>query len=36
MLNLLRTGKPEEARAILVKVLPVQEKILACIESNME
>ena len=36
ILNLLRTGKPEEAKAVLEKILPVQEKILACIESNME
>lgn len=35
ILNLLRSGKPEEARAQLEKVLPIQEKILACIESHM-
>lgn len=36
MLNLLRTDKPEEARAILVKVLPVQQEIISCIENNIE
>ncbi|MCM1045144.1 MAG: hypothetical protein NC417_06515 [Candidatus Gastranaerophilales bacterium] len=35
IVDLLRTGKPEEARAILQDILPVQEKILACIESHM-
>lgn len=34
--DLLRTGKPEEARTILEQVLPVQEKIVACIEKHME
>lgn len=32
IVNLLRAGKPEEAREILKKILPVQENILACIE----
>lgn len=36
ILNLLRSGKPEEAKAVLEKVLPVQEEIISCIESNME
>ncbi len=35
MLNLLRTGKPEEAREVLRKVLPVQKEIVDCIERNM-
>ena len=35
MLNLLRSGKPEEARELLVKTLPVQAEIMACIEKNM-
>ncbi|MCI8484672.1 MAG: Hpt domain-containing protein [Lachnospiraceae bacterium] len=33
--DLLRKGEPEEARGILVKVLPVQEKIIAAIENYM-
>lgn len=36
IVDLLRTGKPEEARAILTEIIPVQEKIVACIESHME
>ncbi|MBR5508769.1 MAG: Hpt domain-containing protein [Lachnospiraceae bacterium] len=32
---LLRQGKPEEARAIFEKMLPVQEKMIACIQSHM-
>lgn len=28
----LRAGKPEEARALLKAILPVQEKIIACIK----
>lgn len=36
MLNLLRTGKPTEAKAVLVRVLPVQQEIISCIEKNME
>lgn len=36
VVDLLRTGKPEEARTILEQVLPVQEKIVACIEKHME
>ena len=32
----LRGGDPETAREILKEVLPVQEKIVACIESHME
>lgn len=36
IVDLLRTDKPEEARAILEQILPVQEKIVACIESHME
>lgn len=35
IVDLLRTGKPEEARALLEEILPVQEKIIACIESHM-
>ena len=34
--NLLRTDKPAEAKAVLAKVLPVQEEIISCIEENME
>lgn len=36
ILGLLRTGQPEEARAILEKVIPVQKQIIECIERNME
>ncbi len=35
MLSLLRTGKPEEAREVLKKVLPVQKEIVDCIERHM-
>lgn len=35
ILDLLRTGRPEEAREILAKVLPVQGEILGCIERHM-
>lgn len=31
--NLLREGKPEEARTVLTDILPVQEDILSCIEK---
>lgn len=33
ILTLLRTGKPEEARVILEKIIPVQNEIIACIEK---
>lgn len=35
ILGLLRNGKPEEARELLKKVLPVQEEIVSCIEKHM-
>lgn len=35
IVDLLRTGKPEEARAILEMILPVQEEIVQCIERHM-
>lgn len=35
ILNLLRTGKPAEAKEVLREVLPVQQKIISCIESHM-
>lgn len=35
ILGLLRNEKPEEAKVILEKVLPVQEEIVRCIEKNM-
>lgn len=35
IVDLLRTGKPEEARPLLEEILPVQEAILACIKSYM-
>lgn len=34
IVDLLRAGKPEEARKILVKILPVQEEIINCIEKH--
>lgn len=34
IVNLLRSEKPEEARQVLVDVLPVQEKIIECIERH--
>lgn len=36
ILGLLREGKPEEAKPVLEKLLPVQEKIVECIERNMQ
>lgn len=33
IVDLLRAGKPEEARPILEQVLPVQAEIVACIEK---
>lgn len=36
IVDLLRAGEPETARPILEEILPVQEKIVACIESYME
>ena len=35
ILTLLRTGKPEEARPILERIIPVQNEIMACIEKHM-
>ena len=34
ILELLRGDKPKEAKVIMEKVLPIQEKIVACIENN--
>ncbi|MDE6627528.1 MAG: hypothetical protein K2K56_14330 [Lachnospiraceae bacterium] len=36
IVNLLRGGKPEEAKKILVDIIPVQETIMQCIEKHME
>ena len=36
IVDLLRAGEPETARPILEEVLPIQQKIVACIESHME
>lgn len=33
VLTLLRTGRPEEARPILEKLIPIQNDIIACIEK---
>lgn len=34
IVSLLREGKPEEARVILKKILPIQEEIIRCIERS--
>ncbi len=34
IMNLLRARQPEEAKALLQKVLPVQEEIVSCIEKH--
>lgn len=34
IVNLLRTGQPEEARKILEKMMPIQEQIIECIEKH--
>lgn len=36
IVDLLRGGNPEEARALLLKIIPVQEQIVECIEKHME
>lgn len=36
IVDLLRAGEPETAREILKEIIPVQEKIVACIVSHME
>lgn len=36
IVDLLRAGKPEEARPVLEQVLPVQEEIVACIKNYSE
>ena len=36
IVDLLRAGKPEEARPVLAQILPVQEEIVACIERHSE
>lgn len=36
ILNLLRGGKPDEAKAVLEKIIPIQKDIISCIEQNME
>ena len=36
IVDLLRAGEPETAREILKEIIPVQQKIVACIESHME
>lgn len=33
IMQLFRDGKPEEAREGLIKVMPIQEEIIACIEK---
>ena len=34
IVNLLRAGKPDEAKALLEKTLPVQREIISCIENH--
>ena len=34
--DMLRAGKPEEARAALTEILPVQKQIIECIGKNMQ
>lgn len=34
IVDLLRRGQPEEAREILVRILPVQEKIISAIDNS--
>lgn len=34
IVNLLRAGQLEEARALLVKIIPIQDKIIQCIEKH--
>lgn len=36
IVDLLRAGEPEKARPILEEIIPVQEKIVVCIENHME
>ncbi len=36
IVDLLRAGKPEQAKEELGKILPVQEKIIECIKNHME
>lgn len=36
IVDLLRAGQPEEARAVLEKILPVQDEIIRCIEKHMQ
>ena len=36
ILGLLRSGKPEEAKPILEKILPIQEEVIICIQKHME
>ena len=35
VVNLLRAGKPEEARKVLRDILPVQNEIYACIKRHV-
>lgn len=35
IVDLLRGGQPEQAKEVLVKTIPVQEKIIDCIEQHM-
>lgn len=35
IVSLLRAGQPEQAKELLIKILPVQNEIIACIEKYM-
>ncbi|MCM1054407.1 MAG: hypothetical protein NC394_02695 [Bacteroides sp.] len=35
VVNLLRADKPDDAKTVMEGLIPVQEKILACIEKNV-
>lgn len=34
IVNLLRAGQPEKAREVLVKIIPIQDEIIQCIEKH--
>ncbi len=36
IMNLLRAGKPEEAKPLLEEIIPVQEQIVSCIEKHAQ
>ena len=36
IMNLLRAGRPDEAKQLIAKIIPVQEQIVSCIEKYMQ